>query len=324
MVQELDFSDKNMIKEINEFLLSNKWAEYNQTIEWNIIRNEKIKFYLYSVNELKEIMWVCSLVEKKDGSIKNIYANRGPVLNYNDNFIIKKFIDEIKEWMFKHNYTKLIINPKIKEDILKNVMKKVEYRVMNKNDYINLKDAYKQAVIEIIYDENEMMKMMDYHIRRNTIKAYKNELKYKISYEIDIDKFYELYKDTSKRHEFIAHNIEYFKKILKVFKNKIIFIEVLKENIPIAMAIDLVYKGKLVYLYGASSTLYREKRGMYIVHWEAIKYCIKNHIKEYDMGGVFCDGNDIKSKDYGLYRLKKGYCYNKFQEYMPDIIINFN
>lgn len=82
MLKELDFEDKIIRNKISKFLEKNKFAEYTQSIEWNIIRNEKIKYYLYFEDNNGNILWVCSLLDKSNDLEKCIYANRGPVLNY--------------------------------------------------------------------------------------------------------------------------------------------------------------------------------------------------------------------------------------------------
>ena len=55
-----------------------------QSIEWNIIRNEKTKYFIYYV-ENEEIIWSCNLLEKEKNNTKYLYAPRGPVLK-NSNF----------------------------------------------------------------------------------------------------------------------------------------------------------------------------------------------------------------------------------------------
>ena len=42
MINELDFNDKSTIDKIKLFLKKNVNSEYNQSIEWNNIRNEKV------------------------------------------------------------------------------------------------------------------------------------------------------------------------------------------------------------------------------------------------------------------------------------------
>ena len=323
MLKELDFEDKIIRNKISKFLEKNKFAEYTQSIEWNIIRNEKIKYYLYFEDNNGNILWVCSLLDKSNDLEKCIYANRGPVLNYDNKEIIKCFFDEIEKWMIIHGYFKLIINPCIVYKELKNFPENIEFTITDKCNYNKLKDSCKLAKMDIIYNEEELIKKISRGNRRNTRKSYRNNLNSKISKVVDFENFYKLYIETSIRHNFHVHDIEYFKNIYDVFKENLIFLEVWYKNIPLAMSIDIIYNNTLIYLYGVSASENRKLLGMYNLQWEAIKYCIENKIPQYDFGGVFCEENDIENKDYGLYTFKKGYCYNGFIDIVPDIIIFF-
>ena len=81
-----------------------------KVLEWNKIRNEERKFYLYSVDQNNNIVWVCSLLEKGNKN-KYLLAPRGPVLNYYNEKLINLFFDEIKIWLQNRGYKKLIMNP---------------------------------------------------------------------------------------------------------------------------------------------------------------------------------------------------------------------
>ena len=254
---------------------------------------------------------------------KYLYAPRGPVLNFNNKDEIELFLSNISNWMNEKGYSKLVINPYINFDTILNIPKKYNYVITKKNDYGSLHDSCKLAIMDIVLDENELISKIPSKFRQNTRRSYRKGLINKISNKIDFENFYKLYIETSVRHDFRPHDIDYFKKIYSEFKDKLIFLEVWYNDIPLAMSIDIIYKDKLIYLYGVSSTNNRNLLGMYNLQWEAIKYCINHNILKYDFGGVFCEEGDIQNKDYGLYNFKKGYCYNGFIDIVPDITFNF-
>lgn len=322
MIYDLNFDDITKVNMIKEFLKQNSDSDYMQSIEWNIIRNEKKKYYIYYI-ENNEIIWSCNLLEKEKNNVKYLYAPRGPVLK-NSNFdLMNLFLKNIKEWMLKMSYTKLVINPYMSFASLKNISNEYEYKITKKNDYNNLLDSCKLAIMNIIFDEDELLNKLPSKFRQNIRRSYRKGLRNKISKEVDLDNFYNLYIQTSKRHNFTPHTIDYFKKLIEIFAENLIFLEVWYNNIPLAMSIDIIYNNKLIYLYGVSSTENRNLLGMYNMQWEAIKYCIENKITKYDFGGVFCEENDIENKDYGLFKFKKGYCYDGFIDIVPDITFNF-
>lgn len=319
MICELDFSDKIAIQKINDFLDQSLYAEYYQSIEWNQIRTEKMKYYLYYIDNSDRIVWVCNLLEKELDGQKIIYAPRGPVLNYcNQNDLIC-FLSGIFKWCYQKDYARLIINPIIKEETLNLIPPQYKYLLTGRTDYSHLLDSCKLAIMPVIFDEEEQLFKLPAKHRQNTRRSYRKGLTQKQSTNIDLNAFYQLYLETSERHKFHPHSIEYFQRIIDVFQDKLVFFEVWYQDIPLAMTIDLKYKDKLIYLYGVSSSSHRNLLGMYNMHFEVIKYCIKNKIPYYDFGGVFCEENDVDNKDYGLYQFKKGYCYEGFQDIVPDI-----
>lgn len=322
MIYSLNFNDITKVNRIKEFLKNNSDSDYMQSIEWNIIRNERKKYYIYYV-ENNEIIWSCNLLEKEKNNVKYLYAPRGPVLKDSNFDLINLFLKGIKEWMLKMNYTKLVINPYINLTNLKKISNEYEYKITPKNDYNNLLDSCKLAIMNIMFDEEELINKLPSKFRQNTRRSYRKGLKNKISKKVDLDNFYSLYIQTSERHNFTPHTIDYFRKLIETFKENLIFLEVWYNNTPLAMSIDIIYNNKLIYLYGVSSTENRNLLGMYNMQWEAIKYCIENKIPKYDFGGVFCEENDIENKDYGLYNFKKGYCYDGFIDIVPDITFIF-
>lgn len=321
MIYELDFNDKKIVNLINSFLKNND-SDYLQDIEWNIIRNESIKYYLYYIKDNK-ILWTCNLLEKEKNGEKFIYAPRGPVLKDSNLELLNSFLDNIKEWLKEHNYNKIVLNPYLKYDDLKHISKKYKYSITRKNDYMNLMDSCKLAIMDIIFNEDELINKLPSKHRQNTRRSYRKNLQFKLTNKVDVNKFYELYLQTAQRHGFNPHTKDYFLKIIKVYEKELIFLEVWHDDYPLAMSIDIIHNNKLIYLYGVSSTENRNLLGMYNLQWEAIKYCINNEIPKYDFGGVFCEEDDKENKDYGLYQFKKGYCYNGFIDVVPDLIFDF-
>ena len=177
--------------------------------------------------------------------------------------------------------------------------------------------------MDIIFDEEKLISKLPSKFRQNTRRSYRKGLRNNISKKVDLNNFYNLYLQTAQRHSFNPHTIDYFKNLINIYKENLIFLEVWYNDIPLAMSIDIIYNNKLIYLYGVSSTENRNLLGMYNMQWEAIKYCIKNQIPQYDFGGVFCEEDDINNKDYGLYNFKKGYCFKGFRDIVPDIVFNF-
>ena len=137
MIYELNLDNKIEVGKIKEFLANNFDSDYMQSIEWNIIRNEKTKYFIYYV-ENDEIIWSCNLLEKEKNNNKYLYAPRGPVLK-NSNFnLINLFLKNIKKWMSLKKYTTLVINPYINKIDLKKISSEYDCKLTTNNDYSNL------------------------------------------------------------------------------------------------------------------------------------------------------------------------------------------
>ncbi len=321
MIYELDVNNHSIVNMISDFLKKNN-SDYMQDIKWNMIRNEKKKYYLYYILN-DEILWTCNILEKEKNNLKYLYAPRGPIMRDSDISLINHFLDNIEKWMIEHNYNRIVINPYLKSGDLSMISSKYKYVAVDSHDYGNLLESCKLAIVDIIFDENKLIEKLPSKFRQNTRRSYRKGLVSKISKNVNIDRFYDLYLQTSQRHNFNPHTKEYFNNLVNIYKDSLIFLEVWYNDIPLAMSIDIINNNKLIYLYGVSSTENRNLLGMYNMQWEAIKYCIREEIPKYDLGGVFCDENDINNKDYGLYNFKKGYCYNGFIDIVPDIVFDF-
>lgn len=79
-----------------------------------------------------------------------------------------------------------------------------------------------------------------------------------------------------------------------------------KKSIYLSGSICGIFAGKGLYLYGASSDLFRNTMPNYLMQWNMIKDCINRGCHIYDLRGV--PGNpDPKESIYGLYLFKKGF-----------------
>ena len=121
MIRELDINNEFQVSKIKVFLRDNINSDYMQSIEWNIIRNEKNKYFIY-YEKNDNILWSCNLLEKEKNKNKYLYAPRGPVLKDNDLNLINEFLKNMKKWMLKRGYMKLIINPYLCFDDLKYIL----------------------------------------------------------------------------------------------------------------------------------------------------------------------------------------------------------
>ena len=167
-----------------------------------------------------------------------------------------------------------------------------------------------------------MLQSFHYKTRYNIRRSVKYGLSTTVANNIDLEKFYDLYIVTSKRHDFTPHSKEYFKKLIETFNRKLIFGITKYEDNILAMSINVMQSNTFFYLYGVSSDEYRNKFASYNLHNTMIKYALDKGFECYSFGGAFCYNEDIMNKDNGLTMFKARFCTKGFREYIPDIVID--
>lgn len=127
-----------------------------------------------------------------------------------------------------------------------------------------------------------------------------------------IDIWYELYKETAIRNRLFVNDVKYFRAVLEAkaddtrspAKVKLLIAEY--QGKPLAAMFLVISGHRGSYLYGASSSLHRNKMATYALQWEAI--CISKNAgcTEYDMFGI-SPSPDPNHPLYGLYKFKSGF-----------------
>lgn len=117
------------------------------------------------------------------------------------------------------------------------------------------------------------------------------------------------------------NDIEYFKKLIKLFKDKVLKAEVVYENKVVASGLYLIDKNKVISLYLARDRQFKKYNFSSFMHYEMIKYCKKNKFDIFHFGGVYYKDEITTPNDYGLYRFKKGFLKNGFTKHIGDHLI---
>jgi len=142
--------------------------------------------------------------------------------------------------------------------------------------------------------------------------------------EKDIDFFYELVKETSKRDKVKFHKKDYYQKIFKsISKENLEFLLATKNSKIIGGILVSYFGGVAIYLHGASSSENRNLMANYLLQWEAIKSAKKKGMSYYDFFGIAVSEN--KKKWEGITRFKKGFASEFEPVIFPgcyDLVLN--
>lgn len=163
------------------------------------------------------------------------------------------------------------------------------------------------VIMDISKSEQEIVSAFSQKTRYNIKLASKKGVYTKIENdEKGFNTFYKLLKETSKRHNFLIHPENYYKKILELFSqhSMVNIINAYYEDTPLASWMVLNYRKTMYYPYGASSEAHKNLMASNLVAWEAIRLAKSLNCETFDMWGAT---NDRNNPWWGFTRFKLGY-----------------
>ncbi|MFH1656294.1 MAG: peptidoglycan bridge formation glycyltransferase FemA/FemB family protein [Candidatus Nealsonbacteria bacterium] len=247
----------------------------------------------------------------------------------NNKKILKTLLDELKEIAKQEKVSFIRISP-----IWQN----------NKENIAIFKDlGFKNAPIhmhpeitwelDIIPPEEQLLANMRKTTRYLIKQAEKNnDIEIIKSENInDLEKFYNIYKETVKRHHFSPFSLNYFKNQFLEFKNDnqiLIFLGKYKNEV-VSSSIVIFSQNIAFYHHGASLSKYNKIPVSYLLQWTAIKEAKQRECEIYNFWGIapdIKDKSDISKSKHpwaGLTLFKMGFGGYK-EEYVPtqDFIIS--
>ena len=167
------------------------------------------------------------------------------------------------------------------------------------------------VILDLTEDEEEILKKMKSKTRYNIRLSERKGVNVR-QYGIEaLEEWYDIYKETAERDKIALHSFEYYKKLFILSKDvkdspdlRIYMAEVEGENI--AGIVTSFYKGKAIYLYGASLNKKRETMPAYSLQWKAIQDAKEAGCTSYDFFGI-PPADDPSHPMHGLYRFKTGF-----------------
>lgn len=173
-------------------------------------------------------------------------------------------------------------------------------------------------ILDVTKPEDELLKEM----RKTTRYLIKQGKRLGIEVEKssnvnDLEKFYQLYKQTEKRQVFVAYDFDYLKKESSAFlKNKRSCLYFAYYNHQLLSAAFIVLSSRSAfYHHGASSLKYPKIPTSYALQWYIIQDLKKQGFRFYNFWGIAPDDKP-NHPWYGLTTFKKG--FGGFaEEYLP-------
>lgn len=280
------------------FFQSWAWGEFEKSLGKEVLR---MGFYVDEV-----LVAIAQIVKINAKRGRFLHVRNGPVLDWDDNNLVKQLLTELK-----------IIGEELKVDFVR-ISPHVKYSDYNSKLWKNYGFVTNQmhdvdAEITWVLDLSQDLETIQQGMRKNTRyyirKAEKDGVKILRSKNIEeLDKFYEVYKDTVKRQKWNAYNYDYLKKEFEVFTKEgdiSIYLAEYQGKI-IAASLFIYYLGETFYHHSGSLTEYQKIPASYLLQWESIKDSKEKGVRKYNFFGIARDDNP-KHPWAGLTFFKKGF-----------------
>jgi peptidoglycan pentaglycine glycine transferase (the first glycine) len=255
-----------------------------------------------------------------------IYIPKGPLLDWNDNQLRRRVLQDLKNVAQRQSAIFIKIDPDYEVGVgipgktgsAEN--KKSEDVISELNtegwQFSEEQVQFRNSVwIDLLPAEDELMAAMKQKTRYNVNLAKRKGVIVRIGHPGDIDTLFQMYAETSIRDGFVIRNKEYYQQVWNTFMfsdspkrfdqpvAEALIAEL--EGEPIAGVIIFRFAGKAWYLYGMSRTAHRDKMPNHLLQWEAIKRAKAADCATYDLWGA---PNEFVETDplWGVYRFKEG------------------
>lgn len=264
--------DKFVLEAGGCFLQSWQWGEFQKTLGRKVVRVEKDGMIAQFVRiSLPAGMFYW-------------YAPRGP--------IGEGVEDRLKEMVQDGVF--LRIEPEKQEFVSPNAVKVFDQQPSH------------TLILDLSKTEEELLKGMHPKTRYNIRLAERKGVEVEImetNHKEYKKAFVDLLKETAKRDKFSLHLTDYYSKLcdsigdiarlaVAKFQNKILAIHFL-----------ILFGDTITYLFGASSSEYRDFMAPHLLQWRSIQFAKSKGFKQYDFWGI----SDTNPAWRGLTRFKRGF-----------------
>lgn len=251
--------------------------------------------------------------------LRVMYAPRGPLLDWSDNSLALRVLDDLQSFARGQGAIFLKIDPDLpvgygipgEEDEERSpVGERVRHELINRgwvfsDEQIQFKNT---VVVDLTEDPEAMMMRMKSKTRYNIRLAKRRGVEVRAGGVDDIDLLYKMYAHTSIRDDFLIRGNDYYQEVWKRFFNDDLAEPLIAEvdGSPVGAVVIFRFGGRAWYIHGMSLDEHREKMFNYRLQWEAMVRSKDAGCREYDMWGAPDEFNQDDPL-WGVYRFKDGF-----------------
>lgn len=281
-------------------LQSFEWGEFKSKFGWEPVR--------IAVEDQGRIVAGISILKRKIPYIRHslFYAPRGPLVDFSDRGLLEFLLEGIEKEAEEHRAISLKMDPVIHED------QEGTLNILRKLGFVKAsKQIQPRATILLDLDRelNDILMSFEEKTRYNVRLAQKKGVIIREDpSEKGIRIFHEMYKETANREKFLVHPLKYYQMIREILFERGMgsnFTAYYNEK-PIADVIVFCFGSKVWYMYGASSSEYRNVMSNHLLHWQVIRWAKERNVKTYDLWGIPANPKE-EHPLWGVYRFKKGF-----------------
>ena len=167
-------------------------------------------------------------------------------------------------------------------------------------------------ILDLTQDEDAILARMRPKTRYNIRLALRKGVEVKTVGVEGLQTWYELYQETGLRNGLHLNDIQYFYNMFvskmegEDNEVKVKLMIAYYDQTPLAALFLVLSEHRATYLYGASSSAFRNLMPTYALQWKAIQTAKACRCTEYDMFGIAPNANPSHPL-YGLYKFKRGF-----------------
>lgn len=232
----MKFVDNIKKDEYINFCNNTKNTHFLQSYEWgqSSKKNRGYKPLYVGVKENDELI-ACALLLKKETPFNMcyLYSPRGFVLDFNNFKLLEFFTKSLKEYLKKINAIYLKVDPGIKYQTIDKDANKIEGENNYKIFENLIKLGYKHKGFNKLYEGNQprytiriSLKDDIENIKKNMSKSFLKTIRKSEDYDLkisttnNIEVFYELIQNNSKKDDFSAYSLEYYQNVFNEFNKE--------------------------------------------------------------------------------------------------------
>lgn len=246
--------------------------------------------------------------------ISVLYAPKGPLLDWDDEPLRRRVLDDLQSFAKRQGAILLKIDPDIElgrgiDLSNSNQMHPSELKRrgwIESGEQIQFKNT---VMVDLSESEESILMRMKQKTRYNIRLAQKKGVSIREGKVEDLENLYRMYAETSVRDGFVIRDENYYKIVWKTFMSSdeptTIPLVAEVENEPVAAIFLFMFARRAYYVYGMSRNAHREKMPTYLLQWEAMRLAKSNGCVLYDLWGA-PDVFDESDSMWGVYRFKEG------------------